>query len=294
MSFLRDFGGSLLTNVGADMQKREDDTRLTALQESIEKRRYAREMNRKSRDEKQLPQAYGQPTFMGPGGYMQPTKQFIGPTYDENTGDPLTEAEWKDGPYMPAPDPNALKPYEAARIDLARDNALMTDARYRDRTDQMGKSGGGSGAGKSPVSSSRVIDGIPHLFENGEWTPMPVKGGAGEPTSKASTAYKAALDKERSRASTYVNKQLEALNKLPEEKALAKIYESTNIHAPSLSAYRENLIQAAMAPWMQENPAPGNDAPAGGRPRPQTAADVAKLPSGTEYVAPDGSIRITR
>lgn len=306
MSLLRDFGGALLTNVGADMQQRENDQRLTALQESIEKRRYAREMNRKARDEKQLPQPYGTPVQRGPGNWVQPTQEFQPSTYDEQTGDPLTESSWKPGADTPTADPYALTPKEQQKADL-EERKFEQQVKYQDgRVAAMGRKGsGGSGGSTGAAPKSRWLPLSGNMEQLQEWDgakfipvgdPRPrwesaSDSGGSKPSAKADTTYRAALEKERSRAATYVNKQLEPLNKLPEEQALQKIYETSGIRAPSLAAYRENQIQAAMAPWVQENPAPGNEAPAGGMPEPKSPQDLSKLKSGTVYKAPDGTIR---
>jgi hypothetical protein len=276
MSFLRDFGAGLFTGIGNQLQQREDEERRMQIEEALAKRRLAWQTQMENKINPRQPEPYGVPVQRGPGNWAQPTQQYVPPEFDPETYDITKPASYVPGPDMPAQDPTALSPKDAAMQDYRERQLAQQKELSEARTAALGRRSAGARTSEPKI---REFGDRPWQLneETGEWEPMagppPKSETAGGDSGKE---YRAALERERTRAATYVNKQLEPYAKMDEAKALEDIYKRTGIRAPSLSAYRENQIQAAMAPWLESNPAPaagkaaasakGIPAPAGAKP----------------------------
>ena len=277
MSFLRDFGAGLFTGIGNQMQQREEEERRMQIEEALAKRRLAWQTQMENKINPRRPEAVGVPVQRGPGNWAQPTEQYVPPEFDPETFDITKPASYVPGPDLPASDPMALSPEDAATMDYRERQLAQQKELGEARTAALGRRSAGARTSEPKI---REFGDRPWQLneETGQWEPM-----AGPPPPKSETAggdsgkeYRAALERERTRAATYVNKQLEPYAKMDEAKALEDIYKRTGIRAPSLSAYRENQIQAAMTPWLESNPAPaagkaaastkGIPAPAGAKP----------------------------
>lgn len=274
MSFLRDFGAGLFTGIGNQLQQREDEERRMQIEEALAKRRLAWQTQMENKINPRQPEPYGVPVQRGPGNWAQPTQQYVPPEFDPETYDITKPASYVPGPDMPAQDPTALSPKDAAMQDYRERQLAQQRELSEAHTAALGRRSSGAREAEPKI---REFGDRPWQLneETKQWEPMagpPPKSETG--SGDSGKEYRAALERERTRAATYVNKQLEPYAKMDEAKALADIYKRTGIRAPSLSAYRENQIQAAMAPWLEANPAPAGkqaDTPAG---KPKTAEEA--------------------
>lgn len=269
MSFLENFAGSFLTGLGNEGMRRADEERQLKLQEALERRRIRMQYEAKYDLEPQAPAPFGAPVQRGPGNWVQQTKVPTRAQFDDENRI-IQPSLMQEGPEYTVPDPYALDPKDAAMQDYRERQLAQQKELSEARTAALAERRS-SGAREPKI---REFGDRPWQLneETGQWEPMagpPPKSETGGGDS--GKEYRAALERERTRAATYVNKQLEPYAKMDEAKALADIYKRTGIRAPSLSAYRENQIQAAMAPWLEANPAPtagakGIPAPAGAKP----------------------------
>ena len=117
MSFLRDFGAGLFTGIGNQLQQREDEERRMQIEEALAKRRLAWQTQMENKINPRQPEPYGVPVQRGPGNWAQPTQQYIPPEFDPETYDVTKPASYVPGPDMPAQDPTALSPKDAAMQD---------------------------------------------------------------------------------------------------------------------------------------------------------------------------------
>lgn len=293
MSFLRDFGAGLFTGMGNQMQQREEEARRIQIEEALAKRRLAWQTQMQNQIDPRRPEAVGVPVQRN-GAWVQPTEQYVPPEFDPETFDIRKPAGYVPGPDLPTQDPMALSPKDAAMQDFRERQLAQQKELSEARTAALGRRS--SGARETEPKIREFGDRPWQLNEKtGQWEPM-----AGPPPKSETSSgdsgkeYRAALERERTRAATYVNKQLEPYAKMDEAKALEDIHKRTGIRAPSLSAYRENQIQAAMAPWLEANPAPAADKPGAsvaqdekGVYQPKTKAEYDALKPGSVYYDPN-------
>lgn len=143
LSFLGGAAKSLANTLDQDRleQKRiEDDERQFAKQVSWAKAAEAIRANMQTKTAIPTPSPFGSPIKNESGNWVQPTKTPVGALLDEQTGDVVRPAALEDGPSLPAADPYALKPYEAARL---QDSALNRESRI-EVAKIRGSRGGGS------------------------------------------------------------------------------------------------------------------------------------------------------
>lgn len=115
---------------------REEEDRKLRLREALERRRRKEQYEFEQATNPTQPQAYGLATQRGPGNWVQPTRDYVPARFDDE-GNILSGASWKPGADMPAGDPYAMNPKDAALADY-RERKLRQDAQYqRDRVAAM-------------------------------------------------------------------------------------------------------------------------------------------------------------
>ena len=127
MGALSDFLAGAFGNYGqqraqmaADKRAEAADDRRFQKQLSYAKAAEAIRRNFEATSTPQIPQPYGLPIQRGPRNWEVATRIVHPAMYDEQSGALTQPASVEEGPFMPAQDPNALKPYEAARIEEQR------------------------------------------------------------------------------------------------------------------------------------------------------------------------------
>lgn len=157
MSFLRDFGASLFTGMGQQMQQQEDEQRKLKIQEALDKRRRRLDVEYELAVNPPEDREAGDPMLTGPAGWVQPTERYVRPTFNPETDEIETPARWEAGPMRPARDPNALDPKTAARLEFDREklDRMSEDNRYR--TDRMASRGGRGGSGSGGGGGGRDL-----------------------------------------------------------------------------------------------------------------------------------------
>lgn|GEM_PF-4323127 len=251
MSFLENFAGSFLTGLGNEGMRRADEERQLKLQEALERRRIRMQYEAKYDLEPQAPTPFGAPVQRGPGNWIQQTKVPSRAQFGED--DRIVQPSlMQEGPEYTVPDPYALDPKDAAMMDY-RERQLAQQAELsRERSAALRARG--SGADRPMGEAERRRLELQERREN-----RLSRGGAEDSAPASSTKYSKALEAERTRASRWADSQMKRFEKMDPAKALSTIKSETGVTAPTLPAYRELLIQQAMAPWEKENPAPKSE-----------------------------------
>ncbi len=88
--------------------------------------------------------ASGMPFPAGPGGFQQAT-EVATPVKFDGDGNVIEAAGWAPGPSVAVPDPMALNPKDAARLEFDRQKQADTNANAAARTAALGGRGGRGG-----------------------------------------------------------------------------------------------------------------------------------------------------
>ncbi len=252
MSFLRDFGAGLFTGIGNQLQQREDEERRMQIEEALAKRRLAWQTQMENKINPRQPEPYGVPVQRGPGNWAQPTQQYVPPEFDPETYDVTKPASYVPGPDIPAQDPTALSPKDAAMQDY-RERQLALQKELGEGRNAALRTRGNSADRPMGEAERRRLE-LQERREN-----RLSQGGVEDSAPASSTKYSKAFEAERTRAARWADAQMKRFEKMDPAKALSTIKSETGVTAPTLPAYRELLIQQAMAPWEKENPAPKSE-----------------------------------
>ncbi|MBK8168205.1 MAG: hypothetical protein IPK64_19840 [bacterium] len=251
MSFLENFAGSFLTGLGNEGMRRADEERQLKLQEALERRRIRMQYEAKYDLEPQAPTPFGAPVQRGPGNWVQQTKVPTRAQFDDENRI-IQPSLMQEGPEYTVPDPYALDPKGAAMMDY-RERQLAQQAELsRERSAALRARGNSADRPMGEAERRRL-----ELEERRENRLS--QGRAEDSASASGTKYSKALEAERTRASRWADSQMKRFEKMDPAKALSTIKSETGVTAPTLPAYRELLIQQAMAPWEKENPAPKSE-----------------------------------
>ena len=251
MSFLENFAGSFLTGLGNEGMRRADEERQLKLQEALERRRIRMQYEAKYDLEPQAPTPFGAPVQRGPGNWVQQTKVPTRAQFDDENRI-VQPSLMQEGPEYTVPDPYALDPKDAAMRDY-RERQLALQKELGEGRNAALRTRGNSADRPMGEAERRRLE-LQERREN-----RLSQGGAEDSAPASSTKYSKAFEAERTRAARWADAQMKRFEKMDPAKALSTIKSETGVTAPTLPAYRELLIQQAMAPWEKENPAPKSE-----------------------------------
>ena len=251
MSFLENFAGSFLTGLGNEGMRRADEERQLKLQEALERRRIRMQYEAKYDLEPQAPTPFGAPVQRGPGNWVQQTKVPTRAQFDDENRI-VQPSLMQEGPEYTVPDPYALDPKDAAMMDY-RERQLALQKELGEGRNAALRTRGNSADRPMSEAERRRLE-LQERREN-----RLSRGGAEDSAPASSTKYSKAFEAERTRAARWADAQMKRFEKMDPAKALSTIKSETGVTAPTLPAYRELLIQQAMAPWEKENPAPKSE-----------------------------------
>ncbi len=171
MSFLRDFGAGLFTGIGNQMQQREEEERRMQIEEALAKRRLAWQTQTENKINPRRPEAVGVPVQRGPDNWAQPTEQYVPPEFDPETFDITKPASYVPGPDLPASDPRALSPKDAALRDYRERQLTQQKELGEARTAALGRR---SADARTSEPKIREFGDRPWQLneETGQWEPM--------------------------------------------------------------------------------------------------------------------------
>lgn len=251
MSFLENFAGSFLTGLGNEGMRRADEERQLKLQEALERRRIRMQYEAKYDLEPQAPTPFGAPVQRGPGNWVQQTKVPTRAQFDDENRI-VQPSLMQEGPEYTVPNPYALDPKDAAMMDY-RERQLALQKELGEGRNAALRTRGNSADRPMGEAERRRLE-LQERREN-----RLSQGGAEDSAPASSTKYSKAFEAERTRAARWADAQMKRFEKMDPAKALSTIKSETGVTAPTLPAYRELLIQQAMAPWEKENPAPKSE-----------------------------------